>query len=78
MQIIKRRASLAGSSLLFALTDLRRNGAVRHDGESLLEAFKVIGTDQHCGRFAVPRNDNTILLTLNPINQLGEPGLYRR
>ena len=70
-------AGLAVGDGLLAGSDLLGQRLVRHHGERFLEALKIVGTDQHSRRLAVPGHDDTVLLALDAVDQLREACLDR-
>ncbi len=61
---------------LLACTDLRGERPVGHDRERLLEAFEIVGTNQHRSGLTVAGDGDAILLARDTIDDLGEPGLH--
>src|SRR6266516_7336933 len=55
--------------------DLSPRLGVGQQLERVLEGLQILGTDQHSRRTAVPGERHTLVLALDFVHDLGEPGL---
>jgi hypothetical protein len=50
--------------------DLGQESGIGHDHQRLLQLIEILVADEHGGRLAVARHDNSLMLTLHAIDEL--------